>query len=123
MDFPSNNNFVNLQVQYAIDYFDDGVAEAVLTLPDTLAARYLFLTRRMRHAGPNLGMPHTRALGDGLFEMRLKGAEGIARVLYCAVVDRRIVMLHAFVKKSQRIPPRELELARNRLKELNREKP
>jgi len=57
-------------------------------------------------------------MGEGLIELRLKGAEGIARVLYCTLPDRRIVMLHQFVKKSEKTPPRELAVARRRLKEI-----
>ncbi|WP_081065932.1 type II toxin-antitoxin system RelE/ParE family toxin [Burkholderia diffusa] len=57
------------------------------------------------------------AIGRGA-EMRLKGAEGIARVFYCAIVDRRIVMLHCFVKKTQKTPRKELKIARQRLKEV-----
>ncbi|KUZ01909.1 hypothetical protein WS50_08775 [Burkholderia territorii] len=52
-----------------------------------------------RRNGANLGEPHTGSMGNGLYEMRLKGAEGIARVFYCTIVERRIVMLHCFVKK------------------------
>jgi phage-related protein len=59
-------------------------------------------------------------MGGGLFEMRLKGAEGIARVFYCSIVHRRIVMLHSFVKKSQDTPRNELEVARTRLQEVKR---
>ena len=64
-----------------------------------------------------LAMPHTRAMGDGLFELRLKSAEGIARVFYCTMIGRKIVMLHQFVKKSDKTPPRELETAQRRMKE------
>lgn len=67
--------------------------------------------------GPNLGMPHTRAMGEGLFELRLKAAEGIARVFYCTIVERQIVVLHQFQKKSQKTPKREIEIARKRMKE------
>jgi len=73
--------------------------------------------------GPNLGMPHTRAMGEGLFEVRVKGPEGIARVFYCTVVQRRIVMLHAFIKKSQKTPKRELDIAKRRLQEVLRHDP
>jgi phage-related protein len=55
---------------------------------------------------------------NGLLELRLKGAEGIARVFYCTQVGRRIVMLHSFVKKTNRTPKRELEIALNRMKEV-----
>jgi phage-related protein len=57
-------------------------------------------------------------MGGGLFELRIKAAEGIARVFYCTVVDRRIVVLHQFVKKSEKTPPKELETARRRMKEV-----
>lgn len=67
--------------------------------------------------GPNLGMPHTRAMGEGLFELRLKAAEGIARVFYCTLIGRKIVTLHQFVKKSEKTPRKELEIARRRMKE------
>ena len=72
----------------------------------------------MEEFGPDLGMPHTRAMGGGLFELRIKAAEGIARVFYCTAIDRRIVVLHHFVKKSEKTPPKELEIARRRLKEV-----
>ena len=72
---------------------------------------------RMEIYGPNLGMPHTRAMGEGLFELRLKAAEGIARVFYCTIVERQIVVLHQFQKKSQKTPKREIEIARKRMKE------
>lgn len=68
--------------------------------------------------GPDLGMPHTRTMGLGLFELRLKSGEGIARVFYCTLIGRRIVMLHQFVKKSDKTPLKELEVARRRMKEI-----
>jgi phage-related protein len=68
--------------------------------------------------GPDLGMPHTRAMGDGLFELRLKAAEGIARLFYCTMVGKKIVMLHQFIKKTNKTPLKELEIARRRMKEV-----
>ncbi|MFN5792279.1 MAG: type II toxin-antitoxin system RelE/ParE family toxin [Burkholderiales bacterium] len=102
---------------YSIIYYSDQVQEDVLALPDTLQARYIGLTARMIEHGPNLGLPHTDALGGGLFELRLKGAEGIARVMYCLMIERQILVLHVFVKKTQKTPPRELRIARQRMKE------
>jgi len=105
-------------VEYTISYYSDGVQTEILSLPDTLAARYIVLTRRMVVLGPNLGAPHTKAFGEGLFELRLKGAEGIARVFFCALVAKRIVMLHSFIKKSDKTPLRERKIAEARLKEV-----
>jgi phage-related protein len=70
----------------------------------------------MEVLGPDLGMPHTRAMGEGLFELRLKAVEGIARVFYCTVVNRKVVFLHQFVKKSNKTPTRELKVARERMR-------
>lgn len=108
-------------MDYTITYYSEAVQDEILALPDTLAARYIVLTRRMIALGPNLGEPHTKAFGEGLFELRLKGAEGIARVFYCTLVGRRIVMLHGFVKKSAKTPLRERTLAEARMKEVKHE--
>jgi phage-related protein len=63
-------------------------------------------------------MPHTHAMGGWLFELRVKGQEGIARVFYGIAATQRIVMLHVFLKKSQKTPRKELEIARRRLQEV-----
>ena len=110
-------------MDYTIGYYSVAVQEDIFSLPDTLAAPYVVLTRRMVVLGPHLGEPHTKAFGDGLFELRLKGAEGIARVFYCTLIGRRIVMLHGFVKKSNKTPLREREIAVSRLKEIKHENP
>ena len=83
-------------------------------------ARYLALLIRMTEFGPDIGMPHTRAMGDGLFEVRAKAVEGIGRAFYCTMVGKRIVILHGFIKKTDKTPAKELRIARERLKELKR---
>ena len=74
-------------MDYTITYYSEDVQQQILELPDTLAARYVVLTRRMVALGPNLGEPHTKPFGGGLFELRLKGAEGIARVFIAPSSD------------------------------------
>jgi phage-related protein len=110
-------------VDFTIEYYSEAVQDEILNLPDSLAARFIVLTRRITAVGPNLGPPHTDAFGDGLFELRLKGQDGIARVFFCTLVGRRVMMLHSFVKKTQKTPPREIELARNRMKEVKHANP
>lgn len=68
--------------------------------------------------GPNLKLPYSRAFGDGLFELRPRGHSGIGRAFYCFLVGERVIVLHAFIKKSQQPPDREIKLARKRLKEI-----
>jgi len=102
---------------WIITYYDDSEQEEILAMPSGFLGRYLRYSDRMEVYGPDLGMPHTRAMGDGLFELRLKATEGIALVFYCTIVGRKIVMLHQFTKKSDKTPPRELETAQRRMKE------
>ena len=103
---------------WTITYYSAAVQEEILAMPAGLLGRYLRYADRMEVYGGDLGMPHTRAMGDGLFELRLKAAEGIGRVFYCTLVGRKIVMLHQFVKKADKTPTRELAVARRRMKEI-----
>lgn len=112
------NIFVNIALmEWHIVYYHVDVQNAILAFPEGLQARYIHLTERMRAFGPDLGLPHTKALGKGLFELRAKSKEGIGRVFFGILPGRRIMMLHAFVKKSQKTPAKELTIARQRLKE------
>ncbi|CAN5299769.1 hypothetical protein BH10PSE16_BH10PSE16_01250 [soil metagenome] len=103
---------------YQIEYFNQSAQASLDAWPMGLRARYLALLARMVEYGPDLGMPHTRAMGDGLFEVRAKAGEGIGRAFYCTLVDRRIVVLHGFIKKTDKTPAKELKIARDRLKEI-----
>ncbi|MDP3519586.1 MAG: type II toxin-antitoxin system RelE/ParE family toxin [Hydrogenophaga sp.] len=64
-----------------------------------------------------LGMPLVRKMEPGLWEVRCDIADGIARVLFTAKAGQ-MVLLHGFVKKTQKTPDNELKTARNRLKKL-----
>lgn len=105
-------------MKWSIQYYSSEVEKEVLSLPSGLLARYLRLTDLMLEFGSNLGMPHTRFLEDGLIELRIKSKEGIARGFYCTLVGKRIVMLHIFIKKSNRIPKKELIIAKRRMNEV-----
>jgi len=105
-------------MSYTIEYFNEAVRVEIDLWPPSLLARYRALTMRMVEHGPNLGMPHTRAMGEGLFEIRVKGKEGIGRAFYCNLHRRHIVILHGFVKKTDRTPLREIALAGKRMKEV-----
>jgi len=67
---------------YVITYFNYEVQDEIMRLPLKLQARYIGLTERMIKYGPHLGLPHTESFGGGLFELRLKSPEGIARVFF-----------------------------------------
>ena len=103
---------------WIIEYYSEQVEAEILKLPPGLLARYLRLTDLLLEFGANLGMPHTRAMGDGLFELCVKGIEGIARVFYCTMIGQKIIVLHSFVKKTEKTPQKELKLAQRRLREV-----
>lgn len=103
---------------WRVTFYSNRLEAEILALPAGLVARFLRYAERMEIYGPNLGMPHTRAMREGLFELRLKASEGIARVVYCTLVDRRIVMLHQFVKKTAKTPRIELNIAYRRMQEV-----
>jgi len=107
-----------MRMNWHIEYYSSKLEEDILNLPGGLLARYLHLTDLMFEFGSNLGMPHTKAIENGLFELRVKGKEGIARVFYCTQVGKCIVLLHAFVKKAQKTPKKELKLAMKRMNEV-----
>ena len=103
---------------WSIEYYNTDVEENILKLPKGLLSRYFRLTDLMIEFGPNLGMPHSRPIGNGLFELRIKSKEGVARAFFCTEAHRRIVVLHVFVKKTQKTPGKELQLARRRMREV-----
>ncbi len=105
---------------WKILYYSEALQEEISTLPAGIQARYIHLTERMRHYGANLGMPHTKALKEGLFELRMKSKEGIGRIFYCTLLGKKIVMLHTFIKKSQKTPQKELKIAISRMNEVKK---
>ncbi len=105
-------------MNWQIEYYSEALEENILNLPDGLLARYLKLTDLMLEFGANLGLPHTKSIDAGLFELRIKSKEGIARVFFCTKVGKKIVMLHSFIKKTQKIPKKELQIAKARMKEV-----
>jgi phage-related protein len=104
-------------MSWKIDFYA-GVEEQILDMPAKIQARMIKLLELTEKHGANLGPPHTESMGNGLFEIRAKAQEGIGRGLFCYLKGKHIYVLHAFVKKSQKTPKNELELARERQKEV-----
>ncbi len=104
---------------YQIEYFHPKVLAEIEAWPVDVLADYAHLVELLAVHGPNLRLPHSRAMGEGLFELRPRGRSGIGRAFYCFLVGRRVVVVHAFVKKTQQTPDKELKLARKRMKEID----
>ena len=103
---------------FEITYFHERVLSEIQSWPVDVLADYARLIELLTEHDPSLRLPHSRAFGDGLFELRPRGRSGIGRAFYCFLDGKRVVVLHAFVKKSRQTPDSELKLARKRLKEV-----
>ena len=104
---------------FQVEYFHERVLSDVESWPVDVLADYARLVELLIEYGPNLRLPHSRAFGGGLFELRPRGRSGIGRAFYCFLVGKRVVVLHAFIKKAQKTPPEELRMALERMKDLS----
>ena len=107
-------------MNWNISYFNERVQKEIREWPIDLYADFLRLAGLIEEHGASLRLPHSRAMGEGLFELRCKSGEGIGRVFYCMMIAQQIVILHSFIKKTQETPEKELNTARKRLKEIKR---
>lgn len=95
------------------------VDDEIEALPPDLQARLIRLMEMVENIGlQKMREPHVKHLEGKLWELRAQSTEGIARGLYVTARGRRVVMLHVFVKRSQKTPSRALEVARERMKQV-----
>ena len=95
------------------------VDAAIAALPKDMQAAFLRLAERIEAMGlERVGHPHVKHLRDKLWEMRFGGRDGIARAIYVTAIGRRVIVVHAFVKKTQTTPKAALDLAERRAKEI-----
>lgn len=106
-------------MEYSIEYFHKRVRDEIESWPKDILADYGRIIELLTEFGPDLGFPCSRAMEGGLFELRPKSKSGIGRVFYCFRIGHRVVILHAFIKKSQKTHKHDLDLARKRMKEIH----
>jgi phage-related protein len=88
-------------------------------LPVDMQAKLTRLLELIQQIGPlTLREPQVKKLEDKLWEMRFSGRDGISRVIYVTLTQKRIGLLHAFIKKTQKTPRQAIECALTRLKEI-----
>jgi phage-related protein len=101
-------SFVNAEAKAELD-----------ALPANARASFERIVRLVNTVGlERVHEPYIKHLEGRLWEMRLRGRDGIARSLYVTAAGRRVVILRTFVKKTQKTPRREIELALRRAKEI-----
>ena len=99
-----------------IQFFDNSLEQFIKNLEKPTIAKVLRTIDLLERFGHDLGMPHSKKIGDQLFELRIRGKQEI-RILF-TFHKQAAVLLHGFIKKSQQIPLKEIALARQKLKTL-----
>ena len=106
---------------WRVEVLNEAVEADIAALPLDIRTRLSHIVELMVAVGPQrMREPHVKPLRDKLWEMRMSGRDGIARAIYVLALRRRIVILHAFVKKTQKTPPEAIRLALKRARELDR---
>ena len=109
-------------MSWTIEFFNEKVVSDTYAFPKKILAKTLHIFELIELQGANLGMPYTKPLGDGLFEIRAKGEEGIGRSIYCYQKGNLIIILHSFIKKEKKTPKRDLGIAKKHKKEIDNRK-
>lgn len=106
-------------MSWSIVFLDDVVQAELDALPRDFRASFERIVGLIQTFGlERVHEPYIKHLEDSLWEMRLRGREGIARAIHVTAIGRRVVVVRVFTKKTQKTPRREIELARQRAKEV-----
>lgn len=101
---------------WTVETLSETVDEEIAALLPKIQAKLLWIMEQIEERGlPALRPPHVDHLGEGMYELRAKGQEGIGRALF-VIRGTRVVVLHAFRKKTRKTPARAIDLARKREK-------
>ena len=104
---------------WTVETLNEAVDQELEALPADLRAHFVRVTQLIGDVGlPNVRKPHVRHVKDSIWEIRIRSKAGIARALYVTTNPQRVVVVRVFVKKTERIPVRELNVARERAKRL-----
>jgi len=104
---------------WTVETLNETVDAELAELPADMRARLVRISELIEQVGlPNVREPHVRHVREQIWEIRLKGKAGIARALYVTAKEQRVVILRAFIKKTEKTPTAEIDLALQRAKEL-----
>jgi phage-related protein len=107
------------ETSWAVVFLDARVKDELEEQPKDIVASFLRIARLIAEEGPQrVREPYVKHLEGPLWEMRLKGRDGIARAVYVTALGRRVVVLRVFTKKTEKAPRREIELALKRAKDV-----
>ena len=102
---------------YDLPNGEEPAKEFIKSLPPAMSAKMLMCIDLLEEFGPQLRLPYSGHLEDGIFELRAKVGSDISRVLYFFIVDGKAILTNGFIKKTQKTPKRELQRAKDYRKE------
>jgi phage-related protein len=104
---------------WTVETLNEAVDAELESLPADARAAFEYVSRLIEEFGlERVREPHVKHVRGPMWEMRVKGKDGIARALYVTAAGRRIVIVRVFKKKTQKTPNHEIELALKRAKEI-----
>lgn len=107
---------MEMKKEWELVILNEIAEQEILELSPDLQSKFLHVTELLIKFGPsNVGMPHIKHLGYKLWEMRLSGKVNIARSIYFLAHEKKIVILHTFIKKTQKTPAKSLKIAKKRM--------
>ncbi len=107
-------------MNFKVVFLNEKVEKDTLSFPKGILANFIHIVEMIEEFGSDLGQPYTSKVEKDIFEIRARGREGIGRSFFCTTKGKEIIILHSFIKKTQKIPKKEIELARKRLKEFKK---
>ncbi len=112
--------FLKLSImKWQVEILSQTVAEELDSLPADMRAKFDHIVQLIEEFGPHhVREPYVKPIQDKLWEMRMKGRDGIARAIYVTETYRRVVILHVFRKKTRRTPKAAIRTALSRMEEL-----
>jgi phage-related protein len=106
-------------MSWRVEFLDAGVIAAMSALPNDIRARFERIVALIEsHGIERMREPYAKHLEGPIWEMRMKGKDGIARAAYVTATGQRVVVVHVFTKKTQKTPRRDIETALRRAKEV-----
>lgn len=106
-------------MRWRVETLGSVVDDEIKSLPASLQARLIRLMEMVEAVGiDKMREPHVKHIEGKIWELRAKAPDGIARGLYVTIAGRRVVILHVFAKKSQKLPGNTIEIARKRMKQV-----
>ena len=106
-------------MNWSVETLNSTVDEELAALPADMRARFVRICNLIQEHGlPSVGQPYVKHIEKALWEIRLKGKDGISRALYVTAKPQRVIILRVFIKKTQKTPKKEIQLALKRAKDI-----